>query len=330
MLGVIFLIISLFSFAKDNYIFDENRIRQVFSEYELLEYQNSPYIRLDLLDRERDTRIQISSYATGDSIAKARERFHQFAIDDKSTPVNRVNQLSENRLGQDSTSYIRRTPDGIRKDEHFFFDKVKMSIDYAGDDRDYENVLQLVKEAIDPSVPLRSRPRKTFSQNYSIGNFVDRRKLEANFRKEYRNIKVEEIKGTTMDLSTYKVTIESGRMPRAIWISSNNNYSKRVIERENDFEVQSLARKDAYGRDHAFVRRGEESKVTPRYFGVNANVYENDYMLRELNVAVVGVRRYAITDKYTVGAGTFIIDGNKEEEMKEYEKFLSLIKASLR
>ena len=187
-----------------------------------------------------------------------------------------------------------------------------------------------MKEAIDTSVSLKNRPRRTFSKNYSIENFVDRRKLEANFKKEYRNIKVEEIRGDEMDSSSYKVTIESGSLPRAIWIRANNNYSKKVIERRNDFEIQSQATKDADGVDHAYVHIGQDNRIIPRYFGVNAKVYENDYMLRELNIGVVGVIRYGITDKYTVGSNTFIIDGNKEEELKEYAKFLSLIKASLR
>ena len=328
--SILILFASLFSLSKDNYIFDENRIRTVFSEYELIDYESAPQIWLDLVDRENDIRIQISNYRNGDSEEASKKRFNTSAINSYFTPIANTVNLSSKYFGVPSISYIKTNNSGIRRREDIFFQKIKVSIEYMGGNEDYENALHLLNEAIDQSASLKNRTKRTFSKNYSIENFVDRRKLEANFKRVYGNIKLEKIDGMALDSSSYKVTIESGSMPRAIWIRANNNYSKKVIERRNDFEIQSQATKDADGVDHAYVHRGQDSRIMPRYFGVNAKVYENDYMLRELNIGVVGVIRYAITDKYTVGSNTFIIDGNKEEELKEYEKFLSLIKASLR
>ena len=43
----------------------------------------------------------------------------------------------------------------------------------------------------------------------------------------------------------------------------------------------------------------------PKYFGVNAKVYENDYMKRVLKQDIIGIYRYAVTDKYTITTATF-------------------------
>jgi|GEM_PF-1527534 len=344
LLIITFLIISIFSFSKDNYIFDEDRIMKVFSEYELIDSSSDGNIWLYFVDRETDTRIQISNDITGDTLAKSMENFRKTSIvDNKSTPNPEINQLSMYYLEHSSISLAGRTAYVYRNLENFFFDKVKISIDYSGDEKEYQNTLILVREAIDPSVPLKNRENKTFTQNYSIENFIDRIKLEANFKRVYRNVKIEEIKGNQLSPSSYKITIESENLPRAVWIRANNNYSKKVMDRRNHFEIQSFAFNDSESIDYAYVHRVHENIITSRYFGVSAEIYENDNMprplyvsgkideemLKELDVSVVGIIRYATTDNYTIRVATSVTDGDREEELKEYEVFLSLIKSSL-
>ncbi|MGF6907741.1 hypothetical protein [Fusobacterium sp. PH5-44] len=63
---LLIMLVTIFSvsiFPKDNYIFDEVRIKKVFNEYELIESKYAENIWLDLIDRENDIRIQISNYA---------------------------------------------------------------------------------------------------------------------------------------------------------------------------------------------------------------------------------------------------------------------------
>ena len=128
------LFLSISSFSKDNYIFDSNRIKTVFSQYEILtERSRSKGDRnefLDILDRENDIRIQISDYYEGDTIAKAKERFSKSNSESGFVRIasNNIN-LSKKYLGQESYSYSRATSYDNRKSEDFFFNGVKFSIE---------------------------------------------------------------------------------------------------------------------------------------------------------------------------------------------------------
>ena len=64
---VLMIVLSSIIFSKDNYIFNENRIRQVFSEYELVDHESKPQIWYKYIDRENDIRIQLSNYKKGDT-----------------------------------------------------------------------------------------------------------------------------------------------------------------------------------------------------------------------------------------------------------------------
>ena len=329
-ISILILAISVFSFSKDNYIFDENRIRQVFSEYEILDYEKSPQVWLDILDRKNDLRIQISNYAKGDTIEKARKRINKSVLDSSFVSYIENNTLSNRYFGVKSDSFVKKTNYGERKNEQIFLEKVKFTIEYTGGISDYENALKMMKEAIDPSIPLKNRPKKTFSKNYSIDNCIDKSKLVNNFKKVYQSVKFEDIKGNEMDLSCYKITIDSEDYPRAVWIQANNNYSKKVIDRRNQAYIQSNASQDWDGKDHSYKYKGEEKKIMPKYFGVNAKVYENDYMKRVTKQNIIGIYRYAITDKFTITTVTFEVKGKKQVEQEEYEQFLSIVKSSLK
>ncbi len=188
----------------------------------------------------------------------------------------------------------------------------------------------MIKEAIDPNEAIKNRPKKTFSKNYSIDNYIDKNKLENDFKKIYKNVKFEDIKGNNMDLSCYKITIDENDYPRAVWIQANNNYSKKVIDGRTEFFIKSYASRDWDGKDHSYKYTGEEKNIMQRYFGVNAKVYENDYMKRVTKQDIIGIYRYAVTDKYTITTVTFLVKNQKKVEQEEYEQFLSLVKSALK
>ena len=135
---------------------------------------------IDLVDRENEIRIQISDYAKDDSPKKAQERFKKSALDSGYTMATKANQVSQKYFCVSSTTYIQNNIYGIRKEEHIFLDKVKFTVEYTGNDSDYENALNLIKEAIDPTMQIKNRSQRTFSKNYSIDNFVDKNKLQNN------------------------------------------------------------------------------------------------------------------------------------------------------
>ncbi len=327
---IIMISISLISLAKDDYTLNVNRINKVFSQWELLTNRKTKNSYIDLVDRENEIRIQISDYAKGDSPKKAQERFKKSALDSGYTMATKTNQVSQKYFGVSSTTYIQNNIYGLRKEEHIFLDKVKFTVEYTGNDSDYENALNLIKEAIDPTMQIKNRSQRTFSKNYSIDNFIDKNKLQNNFKKIYKDVTFEDIEGNNFDLSCYKITIDAEEYPRAVWIQANNNFSKKVIDRRTEAFIKSYAQKDWDGKDHSYKYTGEEKKIMPKYFGVNAKVYENDYMKRVLKQDIIGIYRYAVTGKYTITTVTFLVKNQEKVEQEEYEQFISLVKSALK
>ncbi|MGF6907740.1 hypothetical protein [Fusobacterium sp. PH5-44] len=321
---------SMISLSENNYILNADRIKKVFSQWELLTNRQKNSLYIDLVDRENEIRVQISNYSADDSPKKAQERFKRSTIDSGFVLTKKSVQQSQKYFNSDSISYIKNNIYGPRRQEHIFLNKVKFSVEYTGSESDYENALKLIKEGIDPTVQIKSRSKKTFSKNYSIDNFIDKNKLQSNFKKIYKNVTFEDIKGNNFDLSCYKITVDAKDYPRAVWIQANNNFSKKVMDRKSEAFIKSYAQKDWDGKDHSYKYTGEEKKIMPKYFGVNAKVYENDYMKRVLKQDIIGIYRYAVTEKYTITTVTFLVKGQKKVEQEEYEQFLILVKSALK
>lgn len=316
-------ILRLITFSAEHYIFDENRIKQVFSEYELLEQKNSPEVWLNFLDRENEVRIQISNYRKGDSKKAAQERFNRNAIDDGFKLVKNSRDLSKEILGVSSELYVHSERTEVRRKTHIFLDKLKVSFVYTGDDKDYEIALKLLKEAIDSNAVIKVRSKKIFNKNYSIDNYIDKNRLIANAKTNFKNITFHEIPGTVYDWSEYQISFDENQLgTRAVIIRANNNYSKKVILR--NWETLRKQYQDPY------KFRDEEKKITQKYFGVNARTEVNDYLKRESKLPIIGVQRIIITDNFTIVTMTYEIKGNKKQELIEYEAFLKLVKDSMK
>lgn len=325
----ILVILSSFSLGNNNFKFDENRIKKVFSQHELVNSRSGDNIYLHFSDRENDMRIEFSTYKTGDTEAIARERLTNIA---KKASYSKTtsNPLTKKYLGVNSTSYFKETIYGSRNREDIFLKGIKIVVEYPGGNADYEKILKLIKEALDPTVSLKNRTKKTFSKNYSIDNFVDKNKLVNNFKSKYKYVNFKEEKGGIYDRSVYRIYIDENTAIRGVFIEANNNFSKKVILRRWENYLLSQAEKDSNGVPRPYVYKEEETKLAKKYFGVNAKTYINEYMKKELNINLVGVFRHIITDKYTITTFTYLENEDKKEELEEYERFLKLIKASLK
>lgn len=65
-IGMLLIILSSFIiFGKNNFKFDENRIKKVFIEYELINSKSEENIYLHFCDRNNEIRIEISNYKKG-------------------------------------------------------------------------------------------------------------------------------------------------------------------------------------------------------------------------------------------------------------------------
>jgi len=326
---LILVLLSTFSFGSKDFKFDENRIMKVFSEYELVNSRSGDNVYLHFLDRENEIKVEISTYRRGDTEAAARIRFADVA---KRANFEKIssNPLTKNYLGVDSVSYFKKTIYGPRNSEDIFLNGLKVAVEYSGGNPDYEKALTLLREALDPTISLKNRTRKTYSQNYSIDNFVDKNKLVNNFRDKYRTVRFEEEEGNPYDRSAYRIYIDEDTAVRGVFIESNNNFSEKVILRRWENYLLSQAERDSNGVSHPYVYKENETNLSRRYFGVNARTYTNEYMKNELGINLVGVFRHIVTEKYTITTFTYLENDDKKEELEEYERFLSIIKSSLR
>ena len=325
LLTCLFILLPILSFSKESYLLDENRIKNVFSQWEFLQIENRDILYIDILNRETDTRIQISTYANEDTINKARDRFHKSTTNSGFELLSRnENVLSNKYFGVESRSYIKKYIHGEKRKEHIFLNKVKFSIEYVEKLENYENLLKMIKEAIDPSIPLQSRSQRVFNKNYSIDNYIDKNRLIANSRSTFGNVTFYEVEGTSQDVSEYEVMFDENKLAtRVILVQSNNNYSERVIL--NRFENRLLA-----VSNYPYKFRDEEKRITQKYFGVNARTYVNDYVRRESKLPILGVMRIAITKDFTIITMTYEARNNKRQELVEYEAFLKIVQDSMK
>jgi hypothetical protein len=317
------IIFSISLFSRDTYIFDENRIRQVFSEYELIDYESSPQVWLSLLNRESDLSIQISNYSKNDSVDRAKSRFRENAAKDEFVTYRNPKNSARSILGMESTSYTKDVEGSKLTREHLFFDEVKISINHDSTETEYEDALKLIKEAIDPNMPLRNRQQRVFNKNYSIDNYIDKNKLVANARNRFNNVTFYEREGNVTDPSEYQIVFDLNKLAtRGILIRANNNYNNKVILRRWENHINNSS--------YPYKFRDEEKRITQKYFGVNARTYTNDYVRRESKLPILGVMRVAITEDFTIITMTYEASKNKRQELVEYEEFLKIVAASMK
>lgn len=122
-----------------------------------------------LYNKEDDIFIDISNYQKEDNPEIAEKRFHKSSLNE-SFKFNGNNHLSIKYLGTASKEFLRYSETGIEKKENFFFEKVKFAIVYTGPEEDYIKTLELVKEAIDPSIKVKERPKKLLKTSRSRSN----------------------------------------------------------------------------------------------------------------------------------------------------------------
>ena len=232
--------------------------------------------------------------------------------------------IAEDILGVKSISYIKNELGTQRNTEDLFFEKVKISISYRGTELEYRKTLELIKEAIDPSIPLQSRPQRVCNKNYSIDNYIDKNRLITNSRNRFGNVTFYKVEGNTDKESEYEIMFDENKLAtRVILVQSNNNYSERVIL--NRFENRLLA-----VSNYPYKFRDEEKRITQKYFGVNTRTYVNDYVRRESKLPILGVMRIAITKDFTIITMTYEARNNKRQELVEYEAFLKIVQDSMK
>ncbi|WP_462351281.1 hypothetical protein [Fusobacterium varium] len=322
---VLFLIIQIFSYSfENNYVFNAERIKKVFSEWDFVDEEKKENHYMRFINRENDVTIDISNYKKGDTPETAERRFHKSALEDDYV-FDGNGHLSIEYLGNVSKEYIKYTEIGIRKKENFFFEKVKFAIVYTGTEKDYKETLELVKEAIDPSMKVKNRPKKVFKKPLEIDQIFDVKKLKREFDNTHKFVELEYAKKKNGMPSYVMIVLDEKKagLRRQIIIESNDNFNKKVIEKRREYNLK-------FGKDMQGYEYIKEDKKSEKYFGVPSKEYQNTYFKDKKIFDIVTMSNLISTDEYTILITNFIPEGQKEFADRQYEEYLKILSSCLK
>ncbi|WP_462335777.1 hypothetical protein [Fusobacterium varium] len=323
---VLFLLIQIASYSfEDNYVFNAERIKKVFSEWELEREKNEKSYFMRLYNKKNDIFIDISNYEKGDNPETAEKRFHNISLNGNFKFIGN-NHLSIKYLGQASKEYIKYTENEIKKKESFFFEKVKFSIVYTGTEEDYKEALELVKEAIDPSMKVKNRPKKVFKKPLEVDQIFDVKKLKREFDNTHKFVELEKGKNTDKTSSYVMIFLDEKKagFRRQIIIEDNDNFSKEVITRRRDYSLK-LGDDDMPG--YKYIK---EDKKSEKYFGVSSREYQNTYFRDKKIFDVIAMANVIVTDQYEILIINYIPEGQKEFADRQYEEYLKILSSCLK
>ncbi|AVQ32045.1 hypothetical protein [Fusobacterium varium] len=319
---VLFLIIQISSYSfEDNYVFNAERIKKVFSEWDFVNEKKSENHYMRFINREKDITIDISNYKKGDTPETAERRFHKSALEDDYI-FNGNGLLSVKYLGTASKEYTKYTENGIEKEENFFFEKVKFAIFHTNSEENYKETLELVKEAIDPSMKVKNRPKKVFKKPLEIDQIFDVKKLKREFDNTHKFVELKK----NADPSGIMLLLDEKKagFRRQIIIESNNNFSKEVITKRRDYSLK-LGDDDMPG--YKYIK---EDKKSEKYFGVPSREYQNTYFRDKKIFDVIVMANVIVTDQYGILIINYIPEGQKEFADKQYEEYLKILSSCLK
>ncbi|MDU1911586.1 hypothetical protein [Fusobacterium sp.] len=318
---ILFLVIQIATYSfKDNYIFNAERIKKVFSEWEFVDEEKKENYYMRFINREKDVTIDISNYKKGDNSETAERRFHKSSLEDDYV-FNGNGLLSVGYLGITSKEYIKYSETGIEKKENFFFEKVKFAIYLTDSEEDYKETLELVKEAIDPSIKVKERPKKIFKKSLKVDQIFDVKKLKREFDNTHKYVELEK----NVDPSGIMLLLDEKKagFRRQIIIESTNNFSKEVITRRRDYNLKLADDIDGY----KYIR---EDKKSEKYFGVSSREYQNTHFKDAKLFDVVAMANVIVTDQYEILIINYIPEGQKEFADKQYEEYLKILSSCLK
>lgn len=315
------IVLSVISYSQDNYIFDSNRIRKVFYQWELTKEKNQTNYFMRLYNKKEDIFLDISTYAKGDNKKIAEKRFYDLAINDGYSYIETDN-ISDKILGEKSKKYIGIFKDGKRIKNQLFFDQIKISIGNSSSEEEYIKTLKLIKEAIDPTVKIKNRTPIDYGEIYQVKDMFDVKKLSKSIKKYNRYVDVlEEAKGNNEVGSRISFALDdSGKVvvERSIIIEANVHFSKKVQERRWKNFAKYLSFKNPV-----------IDNTSIKYFGV-PSIQMKSTQPQNYGYDAVGVANIIITEDYTIWILNYVLNGDKELQKVEYNELLELTKRALK
>lgn len=318
---IFFIICSAISYSQDNYIFDSNRIKKVFCQWELTKEKNQTNYFMRLYNKKEDIFLDISTYAKGDNKKIAEKRFYDLAINDGYSYIETDN-ISDKILGEKSKKYIGIFKDGKRIKNQLFFDQIKISIGNSSSEEEYIKTLKLIKEAIDPTVKIKDRTPIDYGEIYQVKDMFDVKKLSKSIKKYNRYVDVlEEAKGNNEVGSRISFVLDdSGKavVERSIMIEANVHFSKKVQERRWKNFAKYLSFKNPV-----------IDNTSIKYFGV-PSIQMKSTQPQNYGYDAVGIANIIITEDYTIWILNYVLNGDKELQKVEYNELLELTKRALK
>ncbi|PZT48441.1 hypothetical protein B6S12_03690 [Helicobacter valdiviensis] len=323
--------VVLFSYiyAKDNYVFDAQRIKKVFCGWELTKEEIDKNHFLKVYNKQKDIYIDISDYEKGDTPKIAEKRFYQQSLKEKYQFI-RKNEESKEILGQISNEFARNYRRELVRKNQLFFDKVKMSIVSSnGTSKDYLETLELIKEAITPNAPIKKRQCLGELKYYKLEDFFDIKELEKNIKQISSTGKFEKVREavyestTLMDEYAYLLD-KGGKLQRGIALINNKNFSKEVIAKQWE---KSVMLNNIQDQNELKPKYLGEDKLSEKYFGVSAQTHA---LTGYKQMGAMAYQSVIITDNYTIVLHYYMLQGNKEAMQRDYENLLQAVYLSLK
>ena len=318
---IFFIICSAISYSQDNYIFDSNRIKKVFCQWEITREYKKDYELLRLYNKEENIFVDISNYAKEDTKKVAEKRFHEIAVEGNYKYIGK-DTTSKKYLKTTSIKYKGENIFGTGIKNNIFLDKVKMAIVNYGEEEEYIKTLKLIKEAIDPTIKIKDRTPIDYREIYQVKDMFDVKKLSKSIKKYNRYVDVlEEAKGNNEVGSRISFALDdSGKavVERSIIIEANVHFSKKVQERRWKNFAKYLSFKNPV-----------IDNTSIKYFGV-PSIQMKSTQPQNYGYDAVGIANIIITEDYTIWILNYVLNGDKELQKVEYNELLELTKRALK
>ena len=328
--------------GSKEYMFDAGRIRKVFSGWEITEKNQNGEHTFRLLNKDNRVIVTISNYKNGDTPQKAAQRingeltkiYYKPAKSREEAEYQKyyykgVDKTSQKILGKSSDEFFGKDKWEERHVHTIFFENVKIKVQYPKDKKDYKIALEMIKEAIDIEMPIKSRKPVSKNKVYKINEMFDINKIEKELKNKTGYVEKTYNKGWESEdekqFETYIFVLDdkNSEIVRGIHIESNEGYSKQVkLDRIKSYLCES----DEYW-GLANFKGNEKNNISVPYFNVPSLRMKNGFLRFK---GLVAVTNTIVTEDYTIIVYNWILHGDKKATDVEYEEILKVLKSSLK
>ena len=347
---IIMFVLVFMSTYSDNYILNQEKLKQSFIEYRQLEPFDDPTPTF-----MRYSPFAITSISAYENETKKQsiERIDKREKKNGKKYIGR-NGLSKKYFGENSYEYYKTDIYTKTYTNWIFLDKVKIKIEYVvtkkNDEKVYIEFLKNVEEALNPSKKIGKRgDKKLYFDKKEFSEIFDIEILDREFNKrEYPKLRRAGLKNPTASVH-YELIPEVFEKKRNRITKYDFSY---ITIRRNDTATKEYREQEEENLRRNKARRGDgdlkyigENEMSVKYFGVPSKMYQfsvkdamptKDRVIVEMKGMMKSDYIYhidlIITEDYTIKIIKMleVTDKGMKKYNKEYETYLKKIKKAFK